>query len=211
MKLRESEVILTVPAPSLDQPRTDRRAATEAHLLEVLSNRWSPRAFDAEETIDEGKLRNALEAARWSPSAGNSQPWRFVVARRGTSEHATIHECLTGWNKEWAGDAAVLIVAIAEVENALGEPHRWASYDLGQAMAHLSVQAHHDGLHAHQMGGFDTAVLCEAFALDPNLTPVTVTALGTIGDPAQLPEVLREREEAPRARRALGDTVIVNA
>ena len=59
--------------------------------------------------------------------------------------------------------------------------------------------------------GFDTAVLCEAFALDPNLTPVTVTALGTIGDPAQLPEVLREREEAPRARRALGDTVIVNA
>ncbi|HOA85856.1 MAG TPA: nitroreductase family protein [Microbacteriaceae bacterium] len=202
---------MTTPAVSLDQPRTDRAAATEAPLLDVLSTRWSPRAFDAEAAIDEEKLNNALEAARWSPSAGNSQPWRFVVARRGSEAHATIHASLTGWNKEWAGEAAVLIVALAEVENALGEPQHWARYDLGQAMAHLSVQAHHDGLHAHQMGGFDAAALCEAFALEPRLAPVTVTALGTIGDPAQLPEVLREREGAPRARRTLDDTVIVNA
>ena len=87
----------------------------------------------------------------------------------------------------------------------------WAHYDLGQAMAHLSVQAHHDGLHVHQMGGFDGSALSDAFELDSRFAPVTVATLGTLGDPAQLPEVLQEREVAPRTRRALGDSVIVDA
>ncbi|HPT94291.1 MAG TPA: nitroreductase family protein [Microbacteriaceae bacterium] len=190
---------------------SDRRAETDSPLLDVLVHRWSPRAYDATEAIDEAKLGSALEAARWSPSAGNTQPWRFIVARRGTPEHATVQANLVGFNKEWAGDAAVLIVAIAEHTNENGDAMTWAHYDLGQAMAHLSVQAHHDGLHVHQMGGFDGSALSDAFELDSRFAPVTVATLGTLGDPAQLPEVLQEREVAPRTRRALGDSVIVDA
>src|SRR5689334_18618950 len=63
---------------------TVRTADTSAPLLPALAERWSPRSFDPAAPVDEDKLRAALEAARWSPSANNTQPWRFIVARRGS-------------------------------------------------------------------------------------------------------------------------------
>ena len=189
-------------------PVLSRSAETAAPVLEILAERWSPRAFAVDETIDETRLASALEAARWAPSANNSQPWRFVVARRGTSAHARIHDSLVGFNQAWAGDAAVLIVAVAETADADGDPRGFAAYDLGQAVAHLSVQAHHDGLHVHQMGGFDRDALRAAFDLESRFEPLTVIALGPIGDPSNLPEVLQQRESAPRERRPLADTLI---
>jgi nitroreductase len=189
-------------------PALTRSAATEAPVLDILAERWSPRAFAADETVDETRLASALEAARWAPSANNSQPWRFVVARRGTPAHARIHDALVGFNQAWAGDAAVLIVAVAETADADGKPRGFAAYDLGQAVAHLSVQAHHDGLHVHQMGGFDHDALRAAFSLDARFEPLTVIALGPIGDPSTLPDVLQQREAAPRERRPLSDSLI---
>ena len=189
----------------------DRAAQTEHPVLEVLAGRWSPRAFDVETPIDEAKLASALEAARWSPSASNSQPWRFIVARRGTAAHHGIHSALMGFNQVWAGDAAVLIVAIAETADADGTPISHAVYDLGQAVAHLSVQAHHDGLHVHQMSGFVAEQLRETFGIDERFAPMTVLALGDLGDAARLPEPLQQREVAPRTRRPLAETIIVDA
>jgi nitroreductase len=188
-----------------------RTADTSFPLHPVLAERWSPRAFDAEAVIDDDKLTAALEAARWSPSANNSQPWRFIVARRGGAAFDTIVANLMGFNQAWAGAAGALVVALAEVVDAEGTERRWATYDVGQAVAHLSVQAHHDGLHAHQMGGFDTAGLRAAFDLDERFLPVSVTAIGTLGDADALPEPLRERELAPRTRNALEDVVLVNS
>ena len=52
-------------------------------INEQFINRWSPRAFTAE-PISEETLLSFLEAARWAPSAYNSQPWRFLYARRDT-------------------------------------------------------------------------------------------------------------------------------
>jgi nitroreductase len=189
----------------------DRTATTDHPVLEVLAGRWSPRAYDADTAIDETLLASALEAARWTPSAYNIQPWRFIVARRGTAEHAAIVETLIGFNQQWAPAAAVLIVAIAETQAADGSPITHAAYDLGQAVAHLSVQAHHDGLVVHQMSGFDAAAVRERFPMDERFVPLTVIALGELGDAGALPEVLREREAAPRVRRPLADSVIVNA
>ena len=187
-----------------------RTADTSYPLLPVLAERWSPRAFDTEAAIDEAKLTAALEAARWSPSANNSQPWRFIVARRGSAAFDTIVANLMGFNQVWAGSAGVLIVAVAELVDAEGKERRWATYDLGQAVAHLSIQAHHDGLHVHQMGGFDVDGLRRAFEIDESFEPVSVTALGTVGDAESLPEPLRQREQAPRTRLPLADIVVVN-
>jgi len=184
-----------------------RTADTSSPLLTTLAERWSPRAFDASAEVDDIVLRSALEAARWSPSASNTQPWRFIVARRGTAEFDTIVANLQGFNQAWAGAAAVLIVAAAEVVDAEGHERRWATYDLGQAVAHLTIQAHHDGLHAHQMGGFDPDGLRQAFDLEERFEPVSVTALGVLGDPDSLPDRLRERESAPRSRRPLEEIV----
>lgn len=188
-----------------------RMAETDSPVLDVLAARWSPRAYDVDAPIDEDKLASALEAARWSPSASNTQPWRFVVTRRGSAEHNTVHANLLGFNQMWAGNAAVLIVAVVENEAADGSALPWAAYDVGQAIAHLSVQAHHDGLHVHQMGGFNREGLQEAFGIDERFTPLTVVALGAMGELEALPEALQEREVAPRARRPLADSLIVNA
>lgn len=189
----------------------DRTARTEHPVLDVLAGRWSPRAYDDTTPIDEQRLSSALEAARWSPSAMNLQPWRFIVARRGTAEHAAISETLMGFNQAWAPAAAVLIVAVAITHDGQGNEIPTALYDLGQAMAHLSVQAHHDGLVVHQMTGFDPAAVAARFGLAQNERPFTVTALGELGDLDALPEALRERELAPRTRRPISDSLVVNA
>ena len=188
-----------------------RTADTSAPLLGVLADRWSPRSYDATAPVDELKLTAALEAARWSPSANNSQPWRFIVARRRTEAFDAVAANLMGFNQVWAGSAGVLIVALAETVDENGKARTWATYDVGQAVAHLTVQAHHDGLHAHQMGGFVADGLREAFGIDERYTPISVTALGVVGEPEALPDALREREVAPRTRAALDDILLVNA
>lgn len=188
-----------------------RTAETSTPILEVLAERWSPRAFDATAPLDETKLSAALEAARWSASASNSQPWRFIVARRGTDAFATVESALLGFNSAWAGSAGALIVALAETVDEEGKARPWAQYDVGQAVAHLSVQAHADGLHVHQMGGFDADALRTAFDLPAALTPLSVSAVGVLGSPELLPEKTRERETAPRSRRALAESLLVDA
>lgn len=190
----------------------NRTAVTSAPIHEVLAERWSPRSFDSSVAIPEEKITAALEAARWSASASNTQPWRFIVARRGTTEHATIVENLMGFNQAWASSAQVLIVNLATVTAEDGTPLRWAQYDLGQAVATLTVQAHHDGLHVHQMGGIEVDGLRTAFDIEPTLEPISVTALGVLGEPDALAsDVLREREVAPRSRRPLEELVLVSA
>jgi len=195
----------------MSTPLLDRTAQTEHPVIDVLADRWSPRAFDSAAPIDEAKLSSALEAARWAPSANNSQPWRFLVARRGTALHQSIHAALVGFNQAWAGDAGALIVAIAETADDSGQPISHAVYALGQAVAHLSVQAHHDGLVVHQMSGFEPDAIRALAGLDERFTPMTVIALGEFGDPAALPEMLQERESAPRVRRPIAETLLANA
>lgn len=192
-------------------PTIERTAETSVPVLDVLAQRWSPRAFDADAPIDEDKLAAALEAARWSPSASNTQPWRFIIARRGTALHAQIDDALMGFNREWAGSAQVLIVAFAEVTDAEGNPRPWAQYDLGQAVAHLSVQAHADGLFVHQMGGIEREKLAALPGVEDRFAPISVIALGELGDPSTLSEKLQERELTPRIRRSLTETVIASA
>ena len=186
-----------------------RTAQTDAPILDVLADRWSPRAF-VSEPVAAAKMASALEAARWSPSANNVQPWRFIVGTKGTATFDTIAEQLVAFNRGWAAQAGALIVAVAETLDDEGNERPWAIYDLGQAMAHLSIQAHSDGLVAHQMAGFSADGIREAFSLPDGLVPFTVTALGELGDPELLPEgMLRDRETAPRERRPLADLVIV--
>ncbi len=186
----------------------DRTAPTDHPV--VLDGRWSPRAFDPITPIDEDALSSALEAARWSPSANNVQPWRFIVARRGSELHRQLFGTLAGFNTAWAGSAAALIVAVAETADAEGQPIHFAAYDLGQAVAHFTVQAHHDGLHVHQMGGFDRAAVSEIAGLEARFVPTTMIAVGLVGDPSSLPGPLAEREVAPRERRPLSETVLLN-
>lgn len=187
-----------------------RIAQTSTPIHPVLAERWSPRSYDADAPLDETKLTAALEAARWSASAANTQPWRFIVARRGSAAFEKIVGALMGFNTVWATSAGALIVGLAERTDGEGQPRRWAQYDLGQAFAHLSVQAHLDGLHVHQMGGFVADDLRAAFDIDERYEIVTVSAVGVLGDADALPDPLRERELAPRTRLPLDELILVS-
>lgn len=187
-----------------------RTAVTSAPISPVLAERWSPRAFDANTDIDPTLLTAALEAARWAPSANNSQPWRFIVGTRGSDTFRRIHAHLGGWNGAWADNAAALVVNVVDSQLGDGQQAIWHEYDLGQAVAQFVAQIHHDGLHAHQMGGVDRDALLTEFGLDGDRYRVmSVTAVGVIGNPDQLPDPMRERELAPRARKSLDEIVLV--
>ncbi|NII40897.1 nitroreductase [Curtobacterium flaccumfaciens] len=191
------------------QTTLSRSTDSSQPLVPLLEERWSPRSYDETATISDDQLDALLEAARWAPSAANTQPRRFIVGRRGTRTFDAIHATLMGFNGAWAHRAGALLVAIAEPVTADGDERRWAEYDLGQSIAALAVQAHAEGLHLHQMGGFEVDAVRAAFDLPEHLVPVTVTAIGHVADAAQLDEKAAEREVAPRTRLPLDEVVLV--
>ncbi|MFA0849552.1 nitroreductase family protein [Curtobacterium sp. WHRI 8282] len=178
-------------------------------LVPLLEERWSPRSYDETATISDDQLDAVLEAARWAPSAMNFQPRRFIAGRRGTETFRKINENLLGFNAAWAFRASALVVGVLETVTADGEERPFAQYDLGQSLAALTVQAHAEGLHMHQMAGIDAAGLRAAFDLPERFLPYTVTAVGTVAHPSQLDDKAAEREVAPRTRIPLDEVVLV--
>jgi len=170
--------------------------------------------FDAEAELDEPTLTTLLNAARWAPSAGNTQPWRFVVLRRGSPGHAALVEHLSRGNSGWVPTASVVFLAAAQMEADPAEgpearqPNQdYARYDLGQAAAHLTLQARAMGLHAHQFAGFDHEGTAEALGVPAHVRVFSGIAVGVKGDPTHAAERDAEREQRPRVRRDLADVV----
>lgn len=178
-------------------------ADSSVALHPLLAERWSPRAFDEQHRLGEETLTALLEAARWAPSAGNSQPWRFLVGLRGDEAFGALAAALAPGNRTWAARASALVLVAAVTTDDSGRPRPWATYDTGQAVAALTVQAEHEGLAVHQMGGFDADAVRDRFGLDATLTPVVVVAVGRRAPEEQLPESLAARERAPRSREPL--------
>jgi len=70
--------------------------AIDAQFIE----RWSPRSFTNEE-IPTSTLFTLFEAARWAPSAGNQQPWRFIYSRRDSASWEIFTSLLAENNRAW--------------------------------------------------------------------------------------------------------------
>jgi nitroreductase len=176
-----------------------KSASTAVPLHPLLTRRWSPRGFDPVHELTDRQVTALLEAARWAPSASNSQPWRLAVARRDTTEHGAVLATLAGGNRGWAQAASALIVVATETAGPDGAERPWAVYDTGQAVAHLSVQAEHEGLAVHQMGGFNRDQLTALLATE-GVTPLVVVAVGLRDQDARLGEPFAGREAAARDR-----------
>ena len=187
----------------------DKRAETTYPINDLLADRWSPRAF-ADRAIPPDVLGSLFEAARWAPSSRNLQPWRFVIAARhhDADGFARILSTLMGANKSRGKNASVLLIAVTEPkpENVRGG-NTYAYYDVGQAMAHLSIQAMSSGLYIHQMGGFNREKAREVLEIPDQYEPVVSAAIGYLADPSILSDTMRERELAPRSRHPLSEQV----
>jgi len=160
--------------------------------------RWSPRAF-SDETISEAHLLTLIEAARWAPSGGNSQPWRFLYARRADAHWETFLGLLAPLNQAWAGRSAALIVLVSDpvfLPPGADQPVtlRSHSLDAGAAWANLALQATRAGWRAHGMLGFDL----ERAAIELNVPDghrvELAIAIGRPGERSSPPEALQKRE-----------------
>src|SRR5436189_5299504 len=91
------------------QPKT---VETDHPVLPVITERWSPYAFDPR-PVEREKLLSCLEAARWAPSSYNEQPWTFILAERtDQAEFGRILECLVEANQAWAKNAGVVMLTV---------------------------------------------------------------------------------------------------
>ena len=189
-----------------------QRLDAQAPLADVLSSRRSPRAF-SERPIESSKIMSLFEAARWAPSSANEQPWHFIAAtREDLHTFDALLNTLYEGNRRWASRAPLLVLALAQTSYAKnGKPYRHAWYDLGQSVAHLTVEATSLGLSVHQMGGFDAEKARELFAIAEGNEPVVLFAVGYADRPENLPDDLRQREESPRSRKPLEDLVYTEA
>lgn len=182
---------------------TDRQ--TDTALDPLFLHRWSPRAYDGS-PIPAADLRTIFDAGRWAPSAYNYQPWRFLYASRDDAANwQRFLDILIPFNQSWAKDAGVLIFIISET--TMGSPEKPShshSFDAGAAWAGIALQAHLLGYHAHGMVGFDQDKARTDLAIPDGFRIEAAIAIGTIGDPANLPDSLRERE-VPSDRKPLDE------
>ncbi|HUA07350.1 MAG TPA: nitroreductase family protein [Solirubrobacteraceae bacterium] len=177
-------------------------------LHPLLAGRWSPTSFDPAYEIADDEIEVLLQAARWAPSAGNSQPWAFIVARRGTAQHARLVRHLAGSSAAWAPSASLLVANLSHrfVEDTDWEFSEFSVYDLGQAVAHMSIQAQALGLHMRQFRAFDRDGIAKEFSVPEHWEVTTLAAIGRAAPDSGRTPALDDAGEPPvRARRALDE------
>lgn len=176
-------------------------------LAPMFLERWSPRAFHSD-AITEQDLYTLLEAARWSPSCFNEQPWRFAVAN--SEQRLRQFQSVLVEGNSWAKAAPVLLIAFSKVAfTQNSKTNRWADFDTGAACMALALQANQLGLHCHAMGGFDQEMAYQVTGVNPNdYRAMCVIAVGKKADAKTLPEALRDRE-LPSNRKSLIELLLL--
>jgi nitroreductase len=187
-------------APLTGGTMTHANSRTADHPIDPLFlQRWSPRAF-TDAPISERDLLTLLEAARWAPSSFNSQPWRFLYARRHCQHWAQFLGLLSDYNQSWARNAAALVILVSKTtllpRGAETEvPSYTHSLDAGAAWANLALQATRSGWAAHGMAGFDVPRTAVELGVPADYRVEAAIAIGRPGDKSILPEPLRAREQ----------------
>lgn len=185
----------------------EKPANTLLEIHPVLKKRWSPRAF-RDQAVTNEQLHRIFEAARWAPSSHNDQPWRFIVGTKGDDTWNKLYECMVEFNQKWAGNAPVLILAVGKkISDKTGKDNQVFMYDVGQSMAYITFQLEHEGLVAHQMGGFSKGKATELFSIPEDHAPLVMMAIGYQDTPDTLPADFAKMEKAPRSRRPVGELV----
>ena len=153
----------------------------EHGVAPLFVDRWSPRAMSGE-PVTHTELLRLFEAARWAPSAGNLQPWRFLYARRDTPEWALFFDVLNPGNQTWCVNAAALVLFISKTMNVeSGRPIKTHSYDTGAAWQNLALQGTISGLVVHGMQGFNYDRAREALQVPAEFALEAMAAVGRPG------------------------------
>ncbi len=156
--------------------------------------------------VSTADLMRLFEAARWAPSSGNFQPWRFVYARAGTPHFDRLFGLLSEGNRTWCAHAGALIVVLSKTAFDDGRSARTHSFDTGAAWMSLALQGSKMDLAVHGMAGFDRDRARAELGVPEGFDVEAMIAVGHHGRLENLDEKNRARE-APSGRRPVSESV----
>ncbi len=159
-------------------------------LMDVVKGRRSIRRY-ADKMVEDWKIKELLEAARWAPSAGNTQTWRFYVVKNEKMKKELSFAAL---NQKHVADAPVLIVVGFDIDGMYsyyGERgvHLYGIQDTAAAIQNLLLRAYDLGLGTCWVGAFNESEVSEILKLPNNIRPVAII---TVGYPAERPNSYRK-------------------
>lgn len=173
-------------------------------LIPEIAGRRAQRAFAAA-PVDEATQDLLWRAVSVAPSHGNTQPSRLLVTGSRETRDRLI-AALSEGNRTWAS-VAPLFAALCAVpshdrpaRNWDGSTREMWAFETGIAAGNLMAQATGLGLIAHPMAGYDEPSVRNVFGAPDDVRVLAVFAIGYPGDPATLPDDLRERESSPQWR-----------
>jgi nitroreductase len=190
--------------------KIQKPANTSVPISELLANRWSPRVYDPTHEVTDEQVLRLAEAARWAASGNNAQPWRFGFTKRGEALFESISTSgLSGFNAAWAPHASLYVLAFGDKFKADGtEIDRHAAYfNNALATSQVVFEAEAMGLKAHYMGGVMHDEILKLVGVEDAWLTCVIT-IGLQGDVSTVSDELKQRETAPRERKALSEILI---
>ncbi len=151
--------------------------------ITAIRTRRSVRSYKSD-PIPRDDLLTILEAGRQAPSAGNRQPWHFVVVSDGALKAEVAEACNS---QSWMAEAAFIIAGVAL-------PHasaKWHMVDVAIAMENMVLAAASLGYGTCWIGAFREERIKELLHIPAEMKVVALTPLGV---PATTP-VARERKD----------------
>ncbi|MCZ2809275.1 MAG: nitroreductase family protein [Candidatus Bathyarchaeota archaeon] len=154
-------------------------------VFEAIKKRRSVRAY-ADEKVSEEDVERLIDAARWAPSAGNIQPWEFVVVKDVETKRKLSEAAL---NETFIEKAPVVIVVCADLNRSsrgYGSrgKHLYSLQDTAAATENILLAAQELGLATCWVGAFRENEVAKAVKAPRNLRPVAIVP---VGHPAERP------------------------
>ena len=166
-------------------------------LDQILNTRRSVRSFDSR-PVNEKDILSIIEAARLSPSACNSQTWRFIFVTQRDIIRKICHEAMRPViPNKWIEQAPLVIVGCSQLDviaNRVGARVTGIEYyqiDLGIAMEHMVLKATELSLGTCWIGWFDETNVKDILGIPKK---IKVSALLAVGYPKEIPEKDRKRK-----------------
>ena len=165
--------------------------------------RWSPRSLK-KVGIPNDILTAVIDAARWSPSCFNEQPWLFMTS--SNQEDFDLYlSLLVERNQQWAKNAALLGFFLCRRKFAgRDNENRWGKFDTGAAWMAMTIQANHFGLYTHAMAGVNFPEVYKQLEVpEEEYEVICGFAIGALDSPDKLPLEDFIEGEVPSGRKPL--------
>ena len=166
--------------------------------LRTIFERRSIRRY-RQDAIPDEHLRQILEAGRQAPSAGNRQPWHFIVVGDPEQKQRVALACK---GQMWMADAAHVVVAVGLPEVS----SKWHRVDVAIALENMVLAARSLGYGTCWIGAFQPAQVKEVCRIPAEMEVVVCTPLG-VPDVAPAARVCKPWEQVFSADR-YGETLV---